>query len=403
MAGALPGPSPGFNGPPPVFEPEDPYLAALRAEVGARCAAGQPDQELLPSLVSDLYLSGVDPADAAEALMLGNCGPPASIVRELVAQGGGEAVAPVVTRALLLVGPDRRAIIESAASSGLELNGDELRPRPEGGGDDSHSYAMAYFPSRAAVMGLETAGAVDTLYTEAAPGYGIYTFVVLGASAREEKDRARTTELLRVIESYVLAEQGIRDPSPEVHSFLVPVHPQRGKAPLADQTDPDLSEPVRRALAGYLRRQGQDALAERLESGPGPFLVSSPEPRLIPTSSESPWLITDLSTVGSAYLYAVVDAFDRPIPPEPSERQEGLAQIRQRLIELFPRPGSGPAQHSSAEDWVFPLGRGSGTASAGGLSEPPPAARGGGAWHTPSVGTAPPEETGSPPAGVTRS
>ena len=341
----------------------------LRVEVAARCgnARANEEQDFLVPLVSDLYLSGANPADAAEALILGDCGPLASIVRELVAQGGDRAVAPVVQRALLLSGPEAKPVVESAASMGLELNSDALDAPPEvPASDGSLSYAMAYFPSRGKVRGLKAANAVNILYSDATPGYGVYTFVFPGAGfdAQSEAEQARFRELLRVIETYVLVEDGIRDPSPEAHAFLIPVHPERTDAALADQTGPELSDPIRRDFAGYLRSQGQSDLAQRLEAGPGPFLISSPEPRLLPADAASPRLVADLSAVGSEHLYGVVDSYDRPVPLHPSGRADGLAQIRERLIGLVTQRVPEAGQDASIKDaWVFLVGRNARAAS----------------------------------------
>jgi hypothetical protein len=121
--------------------------------------------------------------------------------------------------------------------------------------------------------------------------------------------------------------------------------------PRAARAAPEPSAAARRGLAGWLRGQGRAGLAGRLESRPGPFLVSSLEPRLLPSSPDSPRLVADLSAVGSEYLYGVVDAFDRPIPAELQGRPEGLAAIGERLLALVaPAPGGGTG------DWVTQVG-----------------------------------------------
>jgi hypothetical protein len=114
---------------------------------------------------------------------------------------------------------------------------------------------------------------------------------------------------------------------------------------------------MRADLIEYLRRRGQGALAARLETLPGPFLVSSLEPRLLPTNALAPRLVTDLSLVGPEYLYAVVDAYDRALPPEQQGRPEALGGIRERLLALFSRKATAEDLSPSIKDaWVFRLG-----------------------------------------------
>lgn len=129
----------------PVLELYSRDLTQLRVEVAAHCVSARVngEKDFLASLVTDLYLSGVDPADATEALVLGDCGPLATVVHELVAQGGNQAAVPVVERALLLSGPDAKPVIESAASSGLEVNVAALTAQPSGPPEaESQSYAI---------------------------------------------------------------------------------------------------------------------------------------------------------------------------------------------------------------------------------------------------------------------
>ncbi len=351
------------------FTPFSQDLADLRAEVAMICGSArinkEKEKDYLPTLVKDLYLSGVDPALATEALIQSDCASLASVVREMIAQGGEESVAAVVGRALFLSGPGAERTIESAASAGLERNLGSYSQIPSSApiapaASGSLSVAMAYFPSRAESPGLATAKAVDTLYSNATPGYGIYTFVLLGAAfdPTSQPDVSRYAELLRVIETYVLAaDQGTRGPSPESHAFLVAVQSGRGDVPLIEQTGPKLSDPMRLELARYLRQQGQTALAGRLDDRPGPFLISSLEPRLMPTSRVSPRLIVDLSTIGPEYMYAVVDAFDQPIPAEQSGRPGSLTPIRDRLLGLFNRRVPEYDLEPTIKDaWVFRLG-----------------------------------------------
>ena len=369
----------------PVFQPLSQDPVTLRNEVGLRCgrARVEGDEGALAPLVTDLYLSGVDPALGTEALILGDCGPLALIVREMVAQGGEQVVSSVVGRALFLGGPGAEAIIESAASAGLERNLAGLgggAPAGAGAGPGragSLSYAMAYFPSRAAAE-METADAVNTLYSNATPGYGIYTFVLLGPQGGGDSaggsgsqsgadagsdigpgELTRYDELMRVIETYVLAaDEGSRAPSPYTHAFLVAVHPELEPQDLAAQTGSELSAPIRRDFSRYLEARGEASLARRLETRPGPFLISSLEPRLLPSSAVSPRLVVDLSDIGGEYMYAVVDAYDRPVPAERAGRPESLDAVRERLLGLFTR--SVPPEDLDAriaDAWVFRVGR----------------------------------------------
>jgi len=347
----------------PAFTPFSPDLPDLRREVALICGSARlgKQKDYLAPLVTDLFLSNADPAFATEALIQGDCGSLAEVVRELVAQGGNEVVSAVVNRALFLGGPRAEGTIRAAASSGL--NRDLVSPlqRSEPTGDaGSLAYAMAYFPSRGAESGVATATAINTLYSNATPGYGVYTFVLLGAGfdPAKDADRARYAELLRVIETYVLAgDQGARGPRAEAHAFLIAIRPDRKEAKLSEQTGPEFSAAIRQDLIQYLRRSNQPDLARRLETLPGPFLISGLEPRLLPTSQAAPRLVSDLSGLGAEYLYAVVDAYDRPIPVEQQGRPEGLAAIRERLLGLFSRKVATEELSPALKDaWVFRLG-----------------------------------------------
>ena len=368
----------------PAFTPFSPTQPDLGREVALICGSARisKQKDYLPTLVTDLYLSNVDPVLAIEALLQGNCGTLAEIVRELVAQGGNEVVAAVVGRALFLGGPSSEGTIRAAASSGL--NRDLVSPMQRSEPtlqSPSLAYSMAYFPSRGAESGVATATVVDTLYSNATPGYGVYTFVLPGAGfdPAKEADRARYAELLRVIETYVLAgEEGARGPRAEAHAFLVAIRPDRPGAKLSEQTAPELSTAMRADLIEYLRRRGQGALAARLETLPGPFLVSSLEPRLLPTNEQAPRLVTDLSMVGPEYLYAVVDAYDRALPPEQQGRPEALGGIRERLLALFSRKAATEELSPAIKDaWVFRLGAPAAVQPGGATAATPAAASAG--------------------------
>jgi hypothetical protein len=338
---------------------------ALRSLVAERCAgrpAGITEASFLRALVADLHADGVDPALAVDALIIGRCGDLADIVTEVVAQGGEAVAMPVIERAVALAGSGSTLIVERAAAEGLMLAGRErvapqalASPVLAGGGE----YAMLYFP-----LGGDAAAGGDTmsltqLFGNAEPGYGIYTYILGGGADGADGAGADTyRELLRVIETYVLVAgpDGAR-PDRGAHTFLVPVHAGRAGAPLVERTGPELSAAMRRELAAYLRRGGEQALANRLATAPGPFLVSGLEPRLVPGSAQAARMIVDLSAIGPEYMYSVVDAYDRQIPPEAAGRVESLLAVRGRLIGLFPSPGVDAVASAPAGDWVFMLGR----------------------------------------------
>jgi hypothetical protein len=361
----------------PVFTPFSQTLPELKREVALICGSARVNkqQDYLAPLVTDLYLSGVDPAFATEALIQGDCGSLAAVVRELVAQGGNAVVAAVVSRAVFLSGPGAEGTIRVAASKGLDRDLVSPMQHAEQTRDPgSLAYSMAYFASRAPQSGVETATAVNTLYSNATPRYGVYTFVLLGGTfdAAVPAQRTRHTELLRVIETYVLAGEGApQGPRTETHAFLVAIRPADADAKLSEQSGPELSAGMRKDLTQYLRSRNQMALAQRLETRPGPFLISSLEPRLLPTSDAAPRLVTDLSDLGNEYMYAVVDAYDRPIPPEEQGRPAGLTAIRDRLLGLFSRKVSSEDLSPTIKDaWVFRIG---GPPAAAPDATPPPA------------------------------
>lgn len=343
-------PTPGSD-----FSPFSQDLMVLRYQVAARCAAARDYREpdSLAAVVAELYSSAVDPAYAVEALILGDCGSVESIVRELVGQGGYRVVGPVTSRASLLAGPGAQRGIEAAAIAGLELAREISGASPQAPDPGAAAYAMAHFSARSGSATLTGADALNTLYGNAAPGFGLYTFVLFsaGSAAQGATERARSRELLRVIETYVPVE-GSGGPSPEVHAFLVAVHPGRQDQPLGEQTGPELSDPMRRQLATELRDAGLGTLARRLETRPGPFLISSPEPRLLADGVGLSRLVVDLSGVGNEYLYAIVDAFDRTVPA--GAPAAGLDAIEERLLAL---PLGPDPSGRAGSPWVFRIGR----------------------------------------------
>jgi len=224
---------------------------------------------------------------------------------------------------------------------------------------DGTGYGMLYFPSAGQSVQLVTDIALNRLYEDALPGYGLYTFVLLGAGFERAggEDLERHRELFRMIETYVAASGTTSEPSAEAHVFLVPIRAGRSPAaPLMDLAAVDLSDLMRRRLGELLRQRGQVRLAVRIERGAGPFLVSGLESSLLPPDGEAPRLVADLSGLGPEHLYNLVDAYDRDIPPELSGRPESLSALRQRLLELSlkSRSASGPGRgEADGKRWIF--------------------------------------------------
>jgi hypothetical protein len=346
----------------PVFSADD--SAGLIRQVRRRCLdepSGMSRQDNLKLVVAELYAAGVPPSDATEALIRGDCASLGDIVREMVEQGGDPVVEPVVDRTLFLMGPGVQGIVEAAASTGLER---DLAPagvsrttsRP-----GTLDYAMAYFPVGGNVAEVQQSSSLSQLFGASEPGYAIYTYLMFGAGFDDGGAPNVETylELLRVIETYVLAS-GVEDTVPrrQSHSFLIPVHADRAGDSLLDQVGPELSAHGRKAYAVYLEGTGRREVARRLLTRPGPFLVSSLEPRLIPSEASATRLIVDLSAVGAEYMYSVIDAYDRRVPAEEVGTPGSLEPIRSRLVALLPDPPvNGNNRPGTAGDWVFLLGR----------------------------------------------
>lgn len=218
---------------------------------------------------------------------------------------------------------------------------------------------MLYFPSAGQGVQLVTDIVLNRLYEEALPGYGLYTFVLLGAGFERASgdDLARHSELFRMIETYVVTSGEAEAASAEAHVFLVPIRAGRSPtAPLMELAAVDLSDLMRRQLGELLRQRGQARLAARIERGAGPFLVAGLEPSLLPPDEEAPRLVADLSGLGPEYLYNLVDAYDRDIPTELSGRPESLSALRQRLLDLSlkPRPTGGDSgREADGKRWIF--------------------------------------------------
>jgi len=346
--------------------------SGLRERVAVRCQT-RPDsvseEAFLRALVAELYAEGAAPGASADALIRADCGGLEAIVRTLIAAGGEAAVVPVVDRTLLLVGPGAWDIVEAAVSAGLQESAQTSVSSPSRDPVDgvTGAYAMAYFPITDGDDDgdREESDRPNELFQASRPGYGLYTYV-LGADGEESVDAsglARQEELLRVIETYVLASRndaGVSDA--RAHVFLVPVHPRQRGLALAEQADPQLSTLMREALAAQLRGLGQRELVRQLEESPGPVLVTSLVPSLLPTGRDSALLLVDLGAIGPAYMYSVVDAYDRPIPAGVVGRPESLAMVRERLLGLFPAPvlsdNGGNNGAPPAGRWVFLLGDG---------------------------------------------
>jgi hypothetical protein len=352
-----------FNDPgaPPVLFSQDP--AVLRAEVAAECLSARSmsisTRDGLDALVASLYSSVIDPAEGTEALILGDCAPTADIVREMVAKGGEQVLAPVAERARALSAPRARRAIETAAAAGLtrhlELNGSGSAPTRL-----ARDYAMAYFPSAGSAVRIETSNGVDRLYRGAVPGFGVYTFVMVGPDVERlaPPDQARHRELFRLVETYAaVGDDAEAPPRTDAHVFLIPVDAELGAMPLFNQVAADLSDRMRGKLIEDLRGQGEAGLAARLQEGSGPFLVAGLEPDLLPGGADAYRLVADLSGLGIEHLYAVVDAFDRDIDPDLGGSPESLAAIRDRLRDVVaPQSGNAGTMASAERVWFFMLG-----------------------------------------------
>ncbi|NCA69582.1 MAG: hypothetical protein EOM91_05635 [Sphingobacteriia bacterium] len=341
----------------PVLFSPDPEL--MRAEVAAECRAvramGLTDG--LSPLVVTLYLSVADPAEATAALIGGDCAPVDEIVREMIAKGGPE-VAPAVLAGARMSNPggNRRAL-DVAAAQGLTRHA-AARGLDVGPVRGTRHQAMAYHPSVAeAARVRRSEGQDQQLYRQAVPGFGVYTFVLIGADLEgfSVADHFRHRELFRLIETYAPG-QGADPiaPSPGMHVFLVPVDAELSVAPLSSQVSADLADRMRLALIAELNRRGQARVAERLARARGPFLVASLGPTLLSEALDRPLLIADLSALGAEHLYGVVDAFDRAIPPESSGTMASLSAIRERLQAVVPGGSDARAGAAAAdEEWIF--------------------------------------------------
>lgn len=345
----------------PVPFSQDPDL--LRAEVAAECLAaralGQPDP--LARVVSSLHLSEVDPGEGTEALIRGECGPVAEVVRAMVATGGEIVMQPVVERARLLSPPAATGTIEAAAADGLKRHVAAAGPGTAPSRATARP-AMAYYPSAGQGVRIDTADALDRLYRQAVPGYGIYTFVLVGPGLGRpgDADLARHRELFRLVETYAaVGDAAAGDPQPHVHTFVIPVDAERAEESLFGQVAADLSDQMRARLVGDLRLQGRSTLADRLENGAGPFLVAGFEPDLLPGRLDAARLVADLSGIGVEHLYPIVDAFDRSVPSQLSGRAESLLAVRDRLEAVVPaRAGDQESAAAAMAQWVFMLGTG---------------------------------------------
>ncbi|HSO83537.1 hypothetical protein, partial [Thiocapsa sp.] len=277
-----------FNDPgaPPVLFSQDPEI--LRAEVAAECLSARSmsisTRDGLDALVASLYSSVIDPAEGTEALILGDCAPPTDIVREMIAKGGESVLTSVAERARALSAPGARRAIETAAADGLTRHR-ELSGSGSGPTRLARDHAMAYFPSVGSAVRVETSSRLDRLYRRAVPGFGVYTFVMVGPNVERlaQPDQARHRELFRLVETYA-ASGGDAEAAPrsDAHVFLIPVDAELVGMPLFNQVAADLSDRMRKQLIEDLRGQGAADLSARLQKGSGPFLVAAIEPDLLP-------------------------------------------------------------------------------------------------------------------------
>ncbi len=203
-------------------------------------------------------------------------------------------------------------------------------------GGAAGDYGMLYFSGKQGTR-IVTALALNRLYENALPGYGLYTFVLTAAqSARlSDSDRRRQHELLRLIETYA-AGLGEPDETPrsDSHVFVVPVRVRSLDAPLAKLVSAELADLMRLEFADFLRQRGYQSWARRIERNPGPFLISAPEPRLTPDLSGMPRLVVDLSGLGPEGLYELVDLYDRDLPAGTGGRPEALTALPSHLARL---------------------------------------------------------------------
>ncbi|MBK1694824.1 hypothetical protein CKO09_08740 [Chromatium weissei] len=332
----------------------------LRKEVSDACMSKQAtmNSHFLRNLVADLYFSGVDPAAGTEALLLANCGALTDILGEMVARGGETSMMPIVNRAQAIHGSAATRIINTAAKAGLARIAGMQADDSVIAANTLPAYGMVYFPSAGEFSKVDTAIALNRLYEDAIPGYGLYTFVIFGGGMNSASPNAQARELLRVIETYVTVDKNYTEPNLETPAFLIPIHPENVGKPLINQVAFDLSEHMRQHLSESLRQSGQTRLAASLEKNTGPFLVSSLEPRIASENSNAPRLITDLSLIGVEYLYGVIDAYDRPIPLDTSDQRQSLIAIRDRLQALPIKPLLNTEFTRKAKNaWVYLLGQ----------------------------------------------
>ncbi|TCT21308.1 hypothetical protein [Thiobaca trueperi] len=334
----------------------------LRREVATACARSRAanDRRFLRSLVADLYFSGVDPAVATEALLLGECGTLPEILTEMVAQGGPASGDAVSARARAVAGPGSARRIDAAVTAGLARYASKPDAETVPVSDPPPAYGMLYFPSVGEGARIDTSMALNQLYENGIPGYGIYTFVLPGRGLPPASgaSAARLRELLRIIETYVATTENEGDgPSAEAHAFLIPVNAAKLDEPLIDQIAVDLSRHMHRQFSQSLRLEGQARLAAHLEKGDGPFLITTLEPRLLSSDPSAFRLVADLSRLGPEHLYGIVDAYDRPIPSGASGRPESLRLIRERLLNLPLLPADALDNRGEQPNWLFSLGQ----------------------------------------------
>ncbi|WPL16691.1 hypothetical protein Thiowin_01660 [Thiorhodovibrio winogradskyi] len=226
---------------------------------------------------------------------------------------------------------------------------------------------LAIFPPLSAAERLR-------MGSEYRPG-AVHTYVLYGVGDGQGSQQTRPwghteLELLRLIDTYVIStgvistgEVSSHGESSTRHEFLIPVYAGLESLPLTERSAPELADAAREALAAWLAQRQHLALADRLRSAPGPFLISRTVFDLVP-AQDSDVLLTDLSNMGPEYLYPVVDAYDRRVSEAAAEADAALVELRQRLARL----GHSSGNHGD-EQWLYLLESATGQATIGAKSK----------------------------------
>lgn len=184
----------------------------------------------------------------------------------------------------------------------------------------------------------------------------IHTFVLFGNGDARQAQQVRPwrhteLELLRLIDTYVTEmDAALGYGQAARHEFLIAVYDGLDTLPLIERSAPDLTDRSRQALAGRLDARDQAALAQRLRTAPGPFLVSRTKGELLPAADDAGLLLADLSAVGPEYLFPVMDAYDRPLS---ATGESALLELRQRLGRLALPLAVAPQGVDKQRQWVY--------------------------------------------------